>query len=84
MKEIKKSPEFTYDIYENMSVEEQEKLMHDLQKDLGISVVSENGVEVLGVSDDDAKEEKGEDAMEAIEEDDDLPFMPTQKISMDK
>lgn len=50
MKEIKKASDFNYSMFEEMNVEEQSKLMEDLQKELGIEVVDENGEPVISSS----------------------------------
>lgn len=57
--EVKKNKEFTYELYENMSAEEQIEFMNQMQKDLGMSIISdEDGNATIGDFDDEEEEEE--------------------------
>lgn len=52
MKDVKKQNLFSFEYFEQMTPEEQEKLMKEIEKDMGISVHEENGQMVVGASED--------------------------------
>lgn len=80
MKVIKKSSNFTYDMFENMTPEEQSELMSGMQKDLGFEVIDENGVQVLSVDDSANHLISVNDEMEDL--DDDIELLSKKPIKL--
>lgn len=56
MKDVRKKSEFDFSDFENMTPEEQEELMKEIEKDTGISVHEENGEMVITASEESDKE----------------------------
>lgn len=68
MKGIKKSSEFEFADFENMSKEDQDALLAEIQKDMEICVHEENGQLVIGSKEDSSVEEEAEEEPAVVEE----------------
>lgn len=81
MKDVKKNNLFTYTYFEEMTPEEQEKLMNEIEKDMGISVKEEEGKMVLTASEEEGVEKIG--GVEETPQEEELPVDLDNEVSLD-